>query len=149
MSDVPALLINIKTSALKLYFFVAVHVLSVVSILLITDFGIIGYVLKVLLILVVLISFKRCWSDLKNKYRLYLKSDNQVDLSIGDQDYYDLQLSSQSYVSDNLILLFFSDSENDTSHRVSIFPDSIDAAARSQLRIWLKLASNKPDMIAV
>lgn len=149
MSGVPPLLVNIKSSALKLYFFVAAHVFSVVSILLITDSGLISSVLKILLILFVLISFKYYLSQHRSEHCLYLKTDNQVDLSFGGRDYYDLQLSSQSYVSDRLMLLFFSDSENDISHSVSIFPDSIDAATHSQLRAWLKLASNKPDIISV
>jgi hypothetical protein len=145
--DLPPLFVDIQSSALKLYSFVVIHVLSVMSILLISDIGLTGSILKVLLILLVALSFKQCLSHLKNKHSLYLKADNQADLSIGNRDYYDLQLSGQSYVSDMFMLLVFLDRETGDSHSVTIFPDSIDTAMHSRLRARLKLFSDHADTV--
>lgn len=139
--------IDIQSSTLKLYFFVVTHIFSVLSVLLVTDSGMISSVLKILLVLFVLISFKRCLSDLKNKHCFYLKSDNQAELSIGNCDYHDFQLSGKSYVSDMLMLLIFSNRETGATHSLAIFPDSIDAGMHSQLRSRLKLFSDQADVL--
>ena len=139
----PPLFVEIKSSKLKLYFFITVHALAVASVLLISYFGLTGIILKIFLMLLLVLSLKYYLTDYKNITHLHLKADNLADLGVGNKKYNDLQLSSESYISDIYLQLTFSDGNTGVSHKISIFPDSLDAAMHSQIRARLKLTSNK------
>lgn len=143
MTDMPPLFVEIKPSKLKLYFFITVHALAVASVLLISYFGLTGIILQVFLILLLVLSLKHYLIDYKNITHLHLKADNLADLAVGNKKYNDLQLSSESYVSDIYLQLIFLNGNTGISHKISIFPDSLDAAMHSQIRARLKLKSNK------
>lgn len=142
MTDMPPLFVEIKPSKLKLYFLITVHLLAILSLVLISDLGVLSALLKIVLVLFVIVSFKRYLSYHQHNVQLHLKTDGLVDLNIGDQGYRDLQFSRESYISDVFLQLVFLDSKTDISHTVTVFPDSIEAAAQSQLRVRLKLVSN-------
>lgn len=139
------LFIDVHASKLKQYFLIAVHVLAMLSILLISDLSLTGVVLKIILILVVALSFRRCLKRHQNNIHFSLQAENQLDLSIGGQVYRDLQLSGESYVSNVLVQLIGLDDETGTSYHVTIFPDAIDAAMHSQLRARLNTIKNHSD----
>ena len=133
------MLINLGPSRLKFYFFIVLHCLAVLSVLLISDFGMVGSLLKIIAISLVAFNFKQYFLRRNEITRLHLKIDDQVDLRIGNQSHSDLQLYSDSYISDIFMQLIFSDDETGACHSISIFPDSIDDLMHSQLRSRLKL----------
>ena len=135
------MLVDLKPSNLKLFFIIAIHFCAILSILLIADIGFIGTVLKALLMLLVVVSFYRHLMTHRKNISLHFKSDNQTDVIIGNEEYQDLQLSSESYVSDVFLQLIFLDENTGASYNVMLFPDSIDAAMHSQLRVRLKVSS--------
>ena len=143
MIDVQPLFIEIKPSKIKLYFFISVHVLAVISLLLIDNYAALSALLKIFFILSLVFSFKRCLKHHQQKVSLYLKPDNLLDINIADKEYYDLQLSSESYISNFLLQLILLDSKASVSQTVTLFPDSLDAVTHSQLRAKLKLVSNE------
>ena len=136
------LFIDVQVSKLKLYFLITAHVLAVLSILLISDLSLTGVVLKIILVLVVALSFRRCLNNHQNNIHFSLQAENQLDLSIGGQVYHDLQLSGESYISNIIVQLIGLDDETGTSYKVTIFPDAIDAAMHSQLRARLNTVTN-------
>ena len=136
------LFINVQVSKLKLYFLITAHVLATLSILLISDLSLTGVVLKIILVLVVALSFRRCLNHHQNNIHFSLQTENLLDLNIGHQDYRDLQLSGDSYVSNLLVQLIGLDDETGASYNVTIFPDAIDAAMHSQLRARLNTVTN-------
>lgn len=135
------MLLDLKQSNLKLLFIIAIHSCAILSILLIADISFSGTVLKVLLMSLVVVSFYHHLMAHRKNISLYFKADNQADLKIGNKEYQDLQLSSESYVSDIFLQLIFLDENTGASHNVMLFPDSIDAAMHSQLRARLKVSS--------
>lgn len=135
------ILVDLKPSTLKFYFLIAVHCLAVLSVLLISDFGLLGLLLKTVCISLLVLSFKQYFFRRNEITRLHLKIDDLVDLSIGEQNYSDLQLSRESYISDVYMQLFFADDQNDVSYSISVFPDAIEAPMHSQLRSRLKVVS--------
>lgn len=143
MTDVQPLFVEIKPSKIKLYFFISVHVLAVISILLIDNYAVLSTLLKIFFILSLVFSFKRCLKHHQQKVSLYLKPDNLLDINIADKEYYDLQLSSESYISNFLLQLILLDSKTSASQTVTLFSDSLDAVTHSQLRAKLKLVSNE------
>lgn len=140
MDVLPPLFIEIKSSNLKLYFLITIHALAILAILLIDDFGLIGIVLKILFIILVSFSLNQFFSQHKRNIKIYFKIDGQIDLTIDDQDYYDLQLNGKSYVSNYFMQLIFIDKKKASSHNISIFPDAIDASMHAQLRTRLKIS---------
>ena len=136
------MLVDLKPSNLKLLFIIAIHFCAILSILLIADIGFIGTALKALLMLLVVVSFYRHLMTHRKNISLHFKSDNQVDLIIADQNYTDLQLSGESYISDVFLQLILLDENSGVSRNVTIFPDSLDAAMHSQLRARLKVFSD-------
>lgn len=137
------LFIDVQKSELKLYFFVVVHVLALLSILLISYSGLSGAALKVVLALAVVINFKRCLSFNKNNISFSMSAENLIDLKVGKQSYHDLQLSADSFISGALLQLIFLDASGRVVQNVTIFPDAIDAATHSQLRARLKVTTNQ------
>lgn len=149
MTDVQSLFIEIKPSKIKLYFFISVHVLAVISILLIDNYSVLSALLKIVFILLLVYSFNRCLKYHQQKVSLYLKPDNLIDINIEGKEYDDLQLSSESYISNFLLQLILLDSKSSVSQTITIFPDSIDAITHSQLRARLKLVSNTEAAVSV
>lgn len=149
MTDMPPLFVEIKPSKLKLYFLIAVHLLAILSLVLINDLAVVSALLKIFLVLFVIVSFKRCLSYHQHNVQLHLKPDGLVDLNIGNEEYLDLQFSRESYISDVFLQLVFLDGNADVCHAVTVFPDSIEAAAKSQLRARLKLVSNGENAASV
>ena len=133
------LLIDLNPSRLKLYFLIAIHGLTIFSILLIDDFGLIGIVLKILFIFLVSFSLSRFLTQHKRNIKIHFKTDEQIDLTIDDQDYYDLQLTGKSYVSSYFMQLVLIENQNASIHNISIFPDAINASTHAQLRTRLKI----------
>lgn len=142
MTDMPPLFVEIKPSKLKLYFLITVHLLAILSLVLINDLAVVSALLKIFLVLFIIVSFKRYLNYHYHSVQLHLKPDGLVDLNIGNKEYLDLQFSRESYISDVFLQLVFLDSKTDISHAVTVFPDSIEAAAQSRLRARLKLVSN-------
>lgn len=145
----PSLFVEIKPSKLKLYFFIAVHALAVAAVLLVNYFGLTGAILQIFLILLLVFSLKYYLADYKSITSLYLKVDNLADLDIGNKKYNDLQLTSKSYISDIYLQLMFLDCNTEVVHKISIFPDSLDAAMHSRLRARLKIFSNGESAVNV
>ncbi|MCK5003393.1 MAG: hypothetical protein KAS57_10225, partial [Gammaproteobacteria bacterium] len=123
----------------------AVHILALLSILLISNPVLASVSLKVILFLCVVLSFRRCLDYHQNNIHFSLQAENQVDLTIGEQVYHDLQLSTESYVSGVLLQLNFLETHSRDSHNVTIFPDAIDAAMHSQLRARLNTITKQID----
>ena len=140
--------IDVHASKLKLYFFISVHILAAISILIINNLGELDIVIKSFLILFIFISFKRCLNQQKNNIQLNLKADDLVDLNVDDNEYHDLQLSNESYISNIFLQLIFLDGNAVILHVVTILPDSINAIAHSRLRARLKISSNCADAIS-
>ena len=140
--------IDVHASKLKLYFFISVHILAAISILIINNLGELDIVIKSFLILFIFISFKRCLNQQKNNIQLNLKADDLVDLNVDDNEYHDLQLSNESYISNIFLQLIFLDGNAVILHVVTILPDSINAIAHSRLRARLKISSNHADAIS-
>ena len=139
MKDSP-LFIDVQKSKLNLYFLVAVHALAMLSILLVTDSGVVGLVIKAALFVFILFSFKSHLKHYKNDICITVKSDSLVDLSVADKVFHDLRFSTETYISTFLLQLILLDDAG-SSHKVTLFPDSIDAAMHSKLRARLKLAA--------
>lgn len=133
--------VDIEPSKIKLIFLVLTHVLAVVSILFITDYGVAGLILKILLAMLVVMSFGHYLYCHKGYVHLFLRPDNRADLIIADQEYPDLLLSSKSYVSTILMRLIFLEEQTGCSHCVMVYPDSIERSMHSQLRLNLKVHS--------
>jgi len=142
------LFIDVHTSKLKLYFFILLHILAAISILIINNLGELEVVIKSFFVLFIFISFKRCLSQQKNNIQLNLKADDLVDLKVDDNEYHDLRLSNESYVSNYFLQLILLDSNTAISHVVTIFPDSVNAITHSLLRARLKISSNCTDAIS-
>ena len=149
MTDALPLFVEVKPSKLKLYFLIVVHVLAVGSVFLISDFDLVGFVLKTLLILLLVFSLKYNLRNYKNSVYLYLKADNLVDLNRAGQEYNELKLSGKSYVSDIYLQLILSDENTGVFHEVSIFSDSLDSVMHSQLRARLKISLKNADNVPV
>ncbi len=143
MDEAP-LYVDIKPSKLKLYFLMAAHSLAVLSILLINQaaLAVIG---KVVLICFLVLSFKHYYSNRNSKIHLSIKNDNLVDLTIENENYGELRISSGSYVADIYVQLVLSDVNSGVCQKISIFPDSLDAAMHSLLRARLKRVSTITD----
>ena len=139
MDVLPPLLIEIKSSNLKLYFLIKIHALAVLAILLIDDFGLIGLVLKSLSIFLVLLSLNRFFLHHKESIHINFQFDDQISLYIGDQSYSDLQFSSSSYISAYFLQLILKDVQTGKSHNISIFPDAITPSVHALLRTRIKL----------
>ena len=73
--------------------------------------------------------------------RISFQSDNEINLSIGDQSYSDLQLSSKSYISDYFLQLSLTDAQGSGSYTVSVFPDSIEPSMHALLRARIKTST--------
>ena len=149
MIDMPPLFLDIKSSKFTLYFLITAHALAILSILLIDNSGVVSALLKILLIIFVIVSFKRCLNCHQNNIQLHLKTDNLVDLNVGGREYHDLQLSGESYISDILLQLVLLDDNADVCQTIIVLPDSIDAAMHSRLRSRLKLSAKHTDAISV
>lgn len=147
MHAIPPLSVEIAPSALKRVLLVMLHVLAALSILLISDYGMAGHIFKFFLFVLLVLSFRRCLSQHGSGCSLYLKADNQADLSAGNRDYFDLQLCNQSYVSDWLMLLIFLEVKTGVLHKLVIFPDALNEDMHSQLRARLKLSANHIDIV--
>lgn len=142
MHGVDSLLLDICPSKIKLYFFITLHVLATLSILFVSDYGLAGVVLKVFLVTLLGFNLKHCFDHHKQNIQIHLKSDNQADLIIANQQYCDLKMSHKSYISALFMQLVFLDEQTNHSHSVLILPDSIGPAMRSQLRSKLKYSFN-------
>lgn len=134
------LFIDVHVSKLKLYFFISVHALAILSILLISDSGVASAALKIILTISVLLSFNQFLHSYQNNIHFSLKSENVLDLSIGCENYPDLCIMGESYVSNIFVQLVCLDEETGVFHNIDLFPDSIEATMHSQLRARLKLA---------
>ena len=142
MADMQPLSIVVKPSQMEFYSIVAIHALSIVSILYVDNFNFITAVLKVVLALLVVLNFSRFLSRFKKNICLHFKSNDLVDLTMGDQEFCDLQLTSDSYISDFMMVLFFLEVDSSRSYSVVLFPDSLDAEMRSRLRSALTITSS-------
>ncbi|MDH3342954.1 MAG: hypothetical protein OEM07_04445 [Gammaproteobacteria bacterium] len=134
-----SLFVDVGASKIKWLFLLAVHVLALLSIFFIGDFGLAGTVLKIILFLFVVFSLRRYMKSCNHQVSFSLLEENQADLIIEEQVYNDLYLSSDCYVSDRVLLLIFLDASKRVVHNLLIFPDAINAAMYSQLRLKLKL----------
>ncbi|MDH5387915.1 MAG: hypothetical protein OEY06_05660 [Gammaproteobacteria bacterium] len=149
MTQLNTLFFDIKASKIALRLLIVIHALAVLSILSISDIGEVGLPLKTSLFILVVVSWNKYSSYYKNNIHLSLKSDGLVDFNIGDKEYYDFQLASDSYVSDVLLQLILSNSITDVSRTVTLFPDSINIASHSRLRAWLKINSKYKDLASL
>ncbi|MCW8831425.1 MAG: hypothetical protein OQK32_07900 [Gammaproteobacteria bacterium] len=139
MHEKPPLFINVKPSNLKLLFIIAIHSFAILSVFFVVNTGLIGVVLKALLLLLVAASFYRHLVCHKRNISLHFKANDQVDLNIDNKDYPDLELSANSYVSSLFLQLIFLDENMGVSHNVTIFLDSITPSMHCQLRARLKI----------
>ena len=140
LNDSP-LFIDVQKSKLNLSFLIAVHALAMLSILLVTNSGLVALVLKAALFVFILFSFKSHLKHYKNKIFITVKADDLVDLNVADKVLHDLRFSTETYISTFLLQLILLDSDTGASYKVTLLPDSIDAAMHSKLRARLKLAA--------
>ena len=142
MHAIPSLSIDVASSKLKLYFLISIHVLAGISILLIDHSGFFVFILKISLAAFLLINLIHHLAANKSTYTLYFKPDNLVDLSIDRSVYQNLQLSRDSYISRSVMQLNFLTEDSAAPVHLTLFPDSIGLASRSQLKLRLTLLSN-------
>ena len=137
-----SLSLDVKPSYFSLCISLVVHILALLSIYLVNDFGLAGALIKAVLVLSVLISFMHFLAVYKTLTCLYFKSGNLVDLVIGKNKYTDLQLLGSSYISTLFTRLVFLDEHSGSNQYVKLYPGSLSKQHFSQLRARLKLFSD-------
>lgn len=136
------LVLDLSPSKFKLYIFITLHVLAMVSILFVSAYGVAGVVLQVILTVLLGLNLKYHFCRYKENVQIHLKPDNLINLIVSGQEYNDLNLSGQSYVSTILMQLVLQDKQTGQSHYIMVYPDSIGSFMRSQLRAKLKYSFN-------
>ena len=143
MRAIPSFSIDVAPSKLKLYFLVSIHVLAGISILLIDYSGFFIFILKISLAAYLFINLLHHLAANKSTYTLHFKPDNLVDLNIDQSVYQDLQLSRDSYISRSVMQLNLLTEDAVAPIYLTLFPDSIDLASCSQLKLRLTLLSSQ------
>ena len=143
MRAIPSFSIDVAPSKLKLYFLVSIHVLAGISILLIDYSGSFVFILKISLAAYLFINLLYHLAANKSTYTLHFKPDNLIDLNVDQSVYQDLQLSRDSYISRSVMQLNFLAEDAVAPIYLTLFPDSIDSASCSQLKLRLTLLSSQ------